>query len=133
KMCLGPCTLPVDRELYVGLVRDAVSLLEGNVSELKQQLELKMQAAARAERYEAAAQIRDQIRSIDLLTQQQVAILSTTVDADVIGTVARDQYRAFHVSNVRNRTLLGGDHYIVERSAGTDQEELASFILQYYA
>lgn len=133
KMCLGPCTLPVDRDLYVGLVRDAVSLLEGNVSELKQQLELKMQAAARAERYETAAQIRDQMRSIDLLTQQQVAILSTTVDADIIGSIARDHYRAFHVSNVRNRTLLGGDHYIVERSAGTDQEELASFILQYYA
>lgn len=133
KMCLGPCTLPVDRDLYVGLVRDAVSLLEGNVSDLKKQLTFKMEAAARAERYEAAAQMRDQIRAIDLLTQQQVAILSSTVDADIIGSEARDQFRAFHVSNVRNRTLLGGDHYIVERSAGSDQEELASFILQYYA
>lgn len=133
KMCLGPCTLPVDRPFYLSLIKDAAELLEGNVTKLRKDLQSKMKVAARTEAYELAAQLRDQIQAIDHISQQQVAILNTTVDADIIGVFSAGDYRSFNVSMVRNRSLLGGDHYIVESSAGTPSEEMSSFILQYYA
>lgn len=133
KMCLGPCNLPVDRKYYISLIKDAAELLEGNVTKLRKELENKMKTAARAENFEVAAQIRDQIQAIDHIAQQQVAILDTTVDADVIGVFSAGDKRSFNVTMVRNRTLLGGDHFIVESSAGTPSEEMTSFILQYYA
>ncbi|MBC7661335.1 MAG: excinuclease ABC subunit UvrC [Chitinophagaceae bacterium] len=132
KMCLGPCTLPVDRKYYISLLKDAASLLEGNVSKLRRELEQKMKAAAKGENYELAAQLRDQIQAIDHISQQQVAILDSTVDADIIGVTSAGDKRSFNVTMVRNRTMLGGDHFIVESSAGLPAEEMTWFILQYY-
>lgn len=133
KMCLGPCTLPVDRKYYISLLKDAASLLEGNVSKLRRELESKMKFAAKAENYELAAQLRDQIQAIDHISQHQVAILDTTVDADIIGVTSAGDNRSFNVTMVRNRTMLGGDHFIIPSSAGSPPEEMTSFILQYYA
>ncbi len=133
KMCLGPCTLPVDRAFYVSLLRSASELLEGNVTKLKKQLDSEMRAAAKAERFEQAAQIRDQIQAIEHISQQQVAILDSTVDADIVGVFSAGDKRSFNVTMVRNRSMLGGDHFIVESSAGSPSEEMTSFLLQYYA
>lgn len=133
KMCLGPCTLPVDRAHYMDLIRAAISLLEGHVGPLLSDLKKKMREAAASERYEIAAQLRDQIQTIEQMTHNQVAILSDTQNADIIGLIEKEGHLGFHVLNVRQRTLLGGDHFIVPSSAETIQEALSSFILQYYA
>jgi excinuclease ABC subunit C len=133
KMCLGPCTIPVDRDLYISIMKGAVSLLEGNVRELKKLLEQKMKEAATSEKYEQAAQFRDQIKAIESITQAQVAILDQTVDADVIAVMEAPGFLSFQVSTVRNRALLGGDSFITKDSASSLQESLESFILQYYS
>ncbi|MDQ3234819.1 MAG: excinuclease ABC subunit UvrC [Pseudobdellovibrionaceae bacterium] len=132
KMCLGPCTRPVERDLYISIMRGAVSLLEGNVRSLKKHLEEKMKEAAAAEKYEQAAQFRDQIEAIEKITQTQVAILDQTVDADIVGVMEAPGFLSFQVSTVRHRALLGGDSFITKDSASTLQESLESFILQYY-
>jgi excinuclease ABC subunit C len=133
KMCLGPCTKPVDRDLYISIMKGAVSLLEGNVRQLRKELEEKMKQAAQAEKYEQAAQFRDQIKAIESITQAQVAILDQTVDADIVGVVEAPGFLSFQVSTVRNRALLGGDSFITKDSASSLQEALESFILQYYS
>jgi excinuclease ABC subunit C len=114
-------------------MKGAVSLLEGNVKQLKKQLEERMKEAAQSEKYEQAAQFRDQIKAIESITQAQVAILDQTVDADVVGLVEAPGFLSFQVSTIRNRALLGGDSFITKDSASTLQEALESFILQYYS
>ncbi|MCX6130691.1 MAG: excinuclease ABC subunit UvrC, partial [Proteobacteria bacterium] len=133
KMCLGPCTLPVDRRHYISVMQSAISLLEGNISELKASLENMMGEAAQKELYEEAALFRDQIQNLEQLAQQQVVILDKTVNADLIAAIEKDSWISFQVSSVRNRALLGGDSFLVPVSAESLQEALASFILQYYA
>src|SRR5881227_2786347 len=60
KRCLGPCvqelTMP---EAYQEAVRDVKLFLEGRHGDLSQSLRARMDAAARAEQYEAAAKYRD--------------------------------------------------------------------------
>jgi excinuclease ABC subunit C len=122
----------VERDLYINIMRGAVSLLEGNVRELQKHLEEKMQQAASSEKYEQAAQFRDQMKAITHITQSQVAILDQTVDADIIGVMEAPGFLSFQVSTVRHRALLGADSFITRDSASTLEEALESFILQYY-
>jgi len=85
--CLGPCvegfTSP---ELYANAVRDAQLFLEGRSAELERTLTARMNAAAEAEQFEAAARLRDQLSTVHQLHEKQrIATAEQGDDADVFG------------------------------------------------
>ncbi len=85
--CLGPCveglTTP---ELYANAVRDAQLFLEGRSAELERTLTARMAVAAEAERFEAAARLRDQLSTVHQLHEKQrIATAEQDDDADVFG------------------------------------------------
>jgi excinuclease ABC subunit C len=85
--CLGPCvegfTTP---ELYANAVRDAQLFLEGRSAELERTLTARMNAAAEAEQFEAAARLRDQLSTVHQLHEKQrIATAEQNDDADVFG------------------------------------------------
>jgi excinuclease ABC subunit C len=85
--CLGPCvegfTTP---ETYAQAVRDAQLFLEGRSADLERALTLRMNAAAEAQQFEAAARLRDQLSTVHQLTEKQrIATAEQSDDADVFG------------------------------------------------
>ncbi|MGA9670624.1 MAG: excinuclease ABC subunit UvrC [Terracidiphilus sp.] len=85
--CLGPCvegfTTP---ENYANAVRDAQLFLEGRSAELERSLAMRMNAAAEAEQFEAAARLRDQLSTVHQLQEKQrIATVEQGDDADVFG------------------------------------------------
>jgi excinuclease ABC subunit C len=85
--CLGPCveglTTP---EAYAGAIRDAQLFLEGRHAELERALTARMMDAAQAERFEAAARLRDQLSTLNQLKEKQrVATAELDDDSDVFG------------------------------------------------
>jgi len=85
--CLGPCvedfTTP---EAYARAVRDAQLFLEGRSAELERSLALRMNAAAEAQQFEAAARLRDQLSTVHQLQEKQrIATAEQGDDADVFG------------------------------------------------
>ena len=85
--CLGPCvedfTTP---EAYAHAVRDAQLFLEGRSAELERGLHTRMNAAAEAQQFEAAARLRDQLSTVHQLQEKQrVATAEQNDDADVFG------------------------------------------------
>ena len=85
--CLGPCvegfTTP---ETYAHAVRDAQLFLEGRSAELERGLLARMNAAAEAQQFEAAARLRDQLSTVHQLQEKQrVATTEQGDDADVFG------------------------------------------------
>ncbi len=68
--CSGPCTAEVARTQYHQRVRDVRAFLDGRDRTHLQSLETKMQAAAGAERYEAAAQLRDKCTALTWLVER---------------------------------------------------------------
>jgi excinuclease ABC subunit C len=85
--CLGPCvegfTTP---ELYANAVRDAQLFLEGRSAELERTLTARMNTAAEAEQFEAAARLRDQLSTVHQLQEKQrIATVEQDDDADVFG------------------------------------------------
>jgi excinuclease ABC subunit C len=71
KHCTAPCIGNVTREQYLEQVRAAGEFLAGQTRELKTELENRMRAAAAAQDYEQAAQLRDMIQDIERTTRRE--------------------------------------------------------------
>lgn len=64
KQCLGPCVDKVDEKKYKEIVGQLIMFLEGKRPELLKQLQEDMIKASKEKRYEEAARLRDQLRSL---------------------------------------------------------------------
>ncbi len=62
--CLAPCVGYIDAGRYQRIVRDLVAFLEGRRETLLRDLTSRMRQAARRERFEEAARLRDQIQAL---------------------------------------------------------------------
>ena len=71
KYCTAPCIGNVTREQYLEQVKAACDFLEGQCHEMKEQLEVEMKKAARAQDYEKAAGLRDLIRDLKETTKKE--------------------------------------------------------------
>ncbi|MBF0443171.1 MAG: excinuclease ABC subunit UvrC [Oligoflexales bacterium] len=132
KMCLGQCTKNVDRDEYVSIVRDAVSILVGQNDIVMSNLKEKMAKASDQELYEQAAMYRDQIEALRNIVQKQVAVVSGILNADAVWMSKNESFLSFYVTLIRNRTIVGGDSFLVPVPAQGDEDALISFLLQYY-
>jgi excinuclease ABC subunit C len=85
--CLAPCVATVcSAGRYAEAVADTRMFLEGRNEELLDQLRVRMQAAAAAERYEQAAHLRDAIRTVEAVRERQQKMATAGLnDRDVIG------------------------------------------------
>jgi len=64
-LCPGVCSGEVSKAEYARMVRHIVQLFSGNMKGLKRGLKVEMDRAAKAERFEEAAQLRKQIAALD--------------------------------------------------------------------
>ena len=71
KYCTAPCIGNVTREQYVEQVRAACDFLDGQCSEMKDQLGVEMRKAAAAQDYEKAADLRDLIKDLGHTTKKE--------------------------------------------------------------
>jgi len=71
KYCTAPCIGNVTREQYLEQVRAACDFLDGQCSEMKDQLEVEMRKAATAQDYEKAAGLRDLIKDLARTTKKE--------------------------------------------------------------
>jgi excinuclease ABC subunit C len=101
--CLGPCVEELTTpETYASAVRDAALLLEGRHAELERTLTARMMEAAQAERFEAAAKLRDQLSTVHQLQEKQrAATAGQDDDADVFGYHFEDGSLAVNLFHVR--------------------------------
>ncbi len=132
KMCLGPCTLPVDSEMYKSMLRDAVDFLTGKNKDLVRGLKDKMQAAAEKENFEHAALLRDQLSAFANVTEKQAVVTFDVEDADVVGFRRNPTRTSFHVLTVRESKLVSSDSFVLKAPVQTDAEAMVEFLLQYY-
>jgi excinuclease ABC subunit C len=107
KRCLGPCleglTTP---ESYRETIRDVQLFLEGRPSELEQSLTQRMEAAARAEQFELAARLRDQIVTVHQMQDKQRMATTDNEDADVFGYHYENEMLAVNLFHMRGGKIV---------------------------
>jgi excinuclease ABC subunit C len=124
KRCLGPCKLPVEKANYQALVERVVALLSGKTQELTQVIKNDMTVAAKNMNFEVAASLRDQLRALEKLAQQQSVTLLPGFNADVFDFAWSKETIAVYMAIVRDGKLIGAHSHLIrdglERLAGPD-------------
>jgi excinuclease ABC subunit C len=129
--CPAPCVYEVDD--YRDSVLDAALFLSGRGGELEKRLEQRMWQAAQDERFELAAQVRDQLEAVkESRKHQSVTEVSRQRDQDIIA-VARSG-GAIEIARVvvRGGGMRGSESYSFDKQEFPTEELLASFLSQLY-
>ncbi len=130
--CAAPCCKLIDDDSYAELVAGAIRLMKGRGSDLKREIEERMQVLAEAERFEEAARLRDRLRAIERTVERQSMVSARFVDRDVFA-LARDGRRLEIQSlYVRRGVLLGGSTHSFRDVRIDDASALESFLSQFY-
>ena len=130
--CIGPCAKKITANEYKSQISKIKSFLTGNTKEILADLQSKMQEHIKNLEFEAAGQVHNYIKSIEVSVQNQVVADSTNVDRDYIGFTFNNDYICIQIFLSR----LGN---IIERKVeyfnlyDTPEEILYSYLLQYYA
>src|SRR5262245_21914692 len=136
KRCLAPCVVEIcSQERYAEAVASTRLLLEGRTDELAETLRERMEEAARHERFEEAAQLRDAMRTVQTLRDRQQKVATTGLgDRDVFGIKVGPSGGAIQVFQVRGgrvveRVELSTDPGAV---AGGERDVLQAALSQFY-
>ncbi len=133
KRCIAPCTAFCTKEEYDEVIEDVILFLEGKSDDVMRRLRQQMQAAAERMEYERAAQVRDQLRSIERTVERQMVSTTRKEDVDIFG-IARDGDTAcVQVFFVRGTQMIGRDTFALEGVRDESESAvLTNFLLQYY-
>jgi len=132
KRCPAPCVLPVSREAYGDQVRDVRLFLDGKNDELLDRLRTRMKDAAARTEFEVAAEIRDQIKALEVSLEKQRVVSSDFLDQDVVGYHREGIALEIVVMSIRNGQLNGNRAYSFTGQEFPAAELLSSFIGLYY-
>ncbi|AEH61584.1 excinuclease ABC, C subunit [Methanosalsum zhilinae DSM 4017] len=133
KQCLAPCSGEIVEEEYQEMVGEVVKLFQGDSSSLIHRLEERMNQFSSEMKYESAAMIRDQIITVEEISNQQITT-SGWDDRDVIAGISEAGNIYVQLFYVREGNIVGKADFSL---AGLENEEfsgevLAEFIKQYY-
>jgi excinuclease ABC subunit C len=138
KRCLAPCVDTVcSAAEYQQAVADTRLLLEGRREELVGELRRRMVEAAEAERYEEAGQLRDAMRTVQTLHDQQQKMANAALgDRDVFGVRVGPAGAIVQVFLVRRGRVVERIELLTESEAGampqSDAEALQAAVPQFY-
>lgn len=133
KRCTGPCVGLVSEAEYGEQLRKARDFLRGAGREVQDMLALEMEAASVAMDYEKAALLRDRIRALTQVQQEQGLRVAGLTDADVLALARRGDKSVVQVHFYRNGSHFGNQSFYPRHSEdASDAEVLAGFIGQFY-
>ena len=136
KRCIAPCVAEIcSEERYGVAVANARLLLEGRDDELLVTLRDRMTGAAGAERYEEAAQMRDALRTVQLLHDRQQKVATPGLgNRDVFGLKVGPSGSAIQVFAMRGGRVVERVELTTEPGglAKVDADVLQAALQQFY-
>ena len=112
--CDGYCRREMDQSRYGEAMDQAVRLLEGRYDEVVNDLQAEMERAAAELRFERAAELRDRIRSIELLGKRQKVVAGSLADTDVVGFHRGEAKSCFVVLHYVDGDLAAKDMELID-------------------
>ena len=142
KRCTAPCTNYITREDYQRSVNDARRFLQGKSQLLLEELGKRMEEAVGRLAFEEAAWLRDQIKSLRLVQEQQ-GMDKMRGDADIIAIEAQPGFACVQCVTVRDGQVIASKNYFPsvpkqmfdESDASEEslwQQVFEAFIAHYY-
>ena len=133
--CVAPCSGLATREEYERVIQQVIMFMEGNTEAVTRELKGKMEQAAVELEFERAAVLRDQIRGIDQVAEeQQVKVESNPGgDMDFIALAQGTNETWVEIFFIRRGKLIGRDHFFMEGTQDdTPDVIMGQFVRQFY-
>ncbi|MGK5083076.1 excinuclease ABC subunit UvrC [Bdellovibrionota bacterium FG-1] len=137
--CSGACVRQVSESDYQEAIAKVVGILEGKpdqMDRLVHELRQGMEDAAEHEEYELAAEYRDQIRNLMIVTETQaVDEAGSRRDRDVMALARQGDFAHGTLLRVRQGRMVAVQHFQLQNTdpSLTDAAVLSEFVSQYYA
>jgi excinuclease ABC subunit C len=130
--CDGFCRGIPDEAEYRRRIEQVVLLLTGKLGEVTSDLEAEMAQAAEDLHFERAAELRDRIRAIEILSKRQQVIAAHCADTDLWG-LYRGGRCCYAILHYEQGQLIYRETRVFAAPANEEEAEmLAALLLQYY-
>ena len=131
--CIAPCTSYCTKEEYDEVIRQVILFLEGRTEEVIRSLKGEMKQASVSMEYERAARLRDQIESVERVTERQTVASTRPADEDIFGLARGDTDAMVQVLFIRGIKMVNVDSFTLDGTKDeADGDVMASFIKQFY-
>ena len=133
KRCTAPCVGYVSPAQYGEQLAKARDFLKGRGREVQEMLASDMQVASAAMDYEKAAALRDRIRALTQVQQEQGLRVAGLNNADVIALARRGDKSVVQVFFFREGSHFGNQSFYPRHAEDeTDADVLTGFLGQFY-
>jgi excinuclease ABC subunit C len=133
KLCSGPCVGAIQRAEYRANIQRLCDFLEGRSEQVIEDVRTRMAGAAEAMQFERAAELRDQLRALELVVQKQRIVSGVATDQDVIAFARDEGETCVEVLFIRGGKLLGQEYFVLNGADGeNDQSVLNAFVERFY-
>jgi excinuclease ABC subunit C len=133
KLCPGPCFTEITKEEYRDNIKKIELFLKGETGQLKNEIEEKMNKAAREQEFEVAAFWRDKLEDIDHATDEQHVFFDYESNKDIIGYKSENNYLAMVIIHIREGRIIKKNSFDFDlREKLVQKDEIFTSILEQY-
>ncbi len=129
--CMGPCINDISKSDNKDMISHITKFLNGDASEVKQEITAKMRTAANDLRFEEAQEYKETLDTIEHVLSSQKIMMQDHIDRDIVGYSQRDGYISILFLLYRKGVLLGKNLFVVEKFDDINSE-LTDYIYQFY-
>lgn len=129
--CLGYCTKNVDKEKIDEMVKEIISFLNGNYSDITDKLKKDMYSYSEKLNFERAGEIKELLDYIDKVLEKQKIDLTDNVNRDIFNYYIYKDFISIQVLHSRNGNLVERNSYIYELNEDK-YDVINNFIVSFY-
>jgi len=129
--CKAPCCNKISKESYNEFIGEIAELLEGKDDETILKLQNEMKAAAKELNFEKAARLRDGIKALMVMKNQNIVETFDAADKDYIAYASEGELVSFTVLKIRGGKVDGRNNFRVE-TLNDDEDYVGEFMAVYY-
>ena len=135
KRCSGPCGGKITKEDYAKLIESADDFLSsGNSEKIQKKFEDQMYFASKNKNFELAASLRDRLKALKHIAQNNSIKIKDIKDADIFAIDTREGKTCIYGSFFRNNTSYGGKAFFPDHDQLADKTEIMiGFLNIFYA
>ncbi len=132
KKCDGPCEGLITEIAYNEMVGEVIKVLKGKTDDLIKELNVRMQKSVEALEYEKAAEIRDKISQLEVISSKQKVVSEDLEDRDIISIAFEGKDSACSVFNIRNGKLVSKKQLRLSIEEGEEAADIYSAAVKFY-
>jgi len=130
--CGGCCEDLVTPDDYRAMIDEVNLFLSGKTRDIIERLKIRMEKLSDETRFEEAATVRDQLKSIDSVIQKQKVVYPDHIDRDIISAFIEGGDAGLALLQVRDGVLIGRKDFLVSTAGFEIPDIIRNFLPRYY-